>query len=78
MNYYKIPQIALVKLEAGDLNPGERIYIIGNSTGVIEMGVDKLMVDDLESSGAVKGDEITFKCDELVRVNDKVYKVVNI
>ena len=77
LNYYKIPQIAHVKLEAGDLKPGEKIYIIGNSTGVVEMGIDKLMVDDLDSNGAVKGDEITFKCDETVRINDKVYKIVN-
>lgn len=76
LNYYKEPSVAHVKLEAGNLNLDDEIYIIGNKTGVVETKVHSLMRNDVLSPEAKKGDEITFKCDESIRPRDKVYRIV--
>lgn len=76
LNYFKEPSVAHVKLEAGDLSVNDSIYIIGNSTGVVELQLNSMMKNDIQTNVGEKGDEITFKCNEAVRPRDKVYKIV--
>ncbi len=76
LNYFKEPSVAHVKLEAGDLSVNDSIYIIGNSTGVVELQLNSMMKNDIQASVGKKGEEITFKCIEAVRPRDKVYKIV--
>ena len=78
LNYFKKSKIAHIKIEAEDLRIGDSVYIIGNTTGVIEVKLDQLKLDEKEYQIVGKGDEITFECPEIVRVNDKVYKIVNL
>lgn len=78
LNYYKRKKIVNVRIEAGTLKIGEDILIIGSTTGVVELKVDKMMKDEIELSEVSKGTDVTFKCEERVRENDKVYKVVTI
>ncbi len=78
LNYYKMKKIVNVRLEAGTLNKGESIYIIGNTTGVVEFEVEKIMNNENELICAGKGTDVTFECNERVRENDKVYKIVNV
>ncbi len=77
LNYYKKNKIAYVKIESGDLAIGDSIYIIGNTTGVIELKIEEMMIDETKIIKAEKGSEITFPCKELVRENDKVYKITS-
>jgi len=76
INYFKEPSVAHVKLEAGDLSTSDTIYIIGNNTGTVEMKMSSMLKDDIEVDLGKKSDEVTFKCKEIVRPRDKVYKVV--
>lgn len=76
LNYFKEPSVAHVKLEAGNLSVNDSIYIIGNSTGVVELQLNSMMKNDIQTNVGEKGDEITFKCNEAVRPRDKVYKIV--
>jgi U32 family peptidase len=76
LNYYKKNNIAHIRLEAESLDPGDSIYIIGSTTGVVELQLGSLKYDEKEFQHAQKGDEITFECTERVRPNDKVYKIV--
>ncbi len=76
LNYYKEPAVAHVKLEAGDLNLNDEIYVIGNKTGVVETNIKSLMRNDVLSPEAKKGDEITFICKDPIRPRDKVYRIV--
>lgn len=76
VNYYKKSNVVSVKLEADTMSVGETIYIIGNTTGTIELKIDKLMLEENELTTGEKGTEITFKCNELVRPNDRIYKIV--
>jgi U32 family peptidase len=76
LNYYKKNNIAHIRLEAESLIAGDSIYIIGSTTGVVEVPLNSLKYDEKEFQQVQKGDEITFECLERVRPNDKVYKIV--
>lgn len=75
LNYFKKPKAAHILLESGKIKLNDRILIIGETTGLIELTLKKMFIDEKVSSTAQKGDEITFKTPELVRRNDKVYIV---
>ena len=78
LNYYSNKKIAHVKVESGYINRDESFYIIGSTTGVVEMKLGKIMDDGSEINSAGKGMYITFKCDNKIRTNDKVYKIVEV
>ncbi len=75
VNYFKQPQIAHVALETGKITSGDKVYIIGPTTGVVELILSEMMLDDNFIQEAVKGDSITFKCEQLIRPRDSVYLV---
>lgn len=76
INFYKKNNIAHVKLEAETLSTGDSIYIIGSTTGVVEMQLNHFQHDGVSLQSAEKGSTITFECGTRVRENDKVYKIV--
>ena len=76
LNYFKKSKIAHIKLEAGDLEINDSLYIIGNTTGLVETTLQAMVQDDRQINTAAKGEEITFYLDELVRPRDHVYKIV--
>lgn len=78
LNYYKQPEIAHILIESGKLEMGNKILIMGETTGVIETEIQQMRVNEVENSLASKGDEITIKVPSLVRRNDKVYLIENI
>jgi len=78
LNYYKTPQIVHVAIETGSLKIGDTVLFIGETTGVIESTVAKILNEEVEVNEALKGDKVTFNCDALVRPRDKVYLVKNI
>ena len=73
VNYFKQPQIAHVTLETGKITSGDKIYIMGPTTVVVEMIISEIMMDDNFVQQAFKGDSITFKCEQLIRPRDAVY-----
>lgn len=76
INYFKKTKIVHIKLEAGELEIMDSIYITGNSTGLVETKLQSLMQDEKQINSAAKGDEVTFHLDDLVRPKDQVYKIV--
>ncbi|MBS3946278.1 MAG: U32 family peptidase [Melioribacter sp.] len=78
VNYYKKSKVAQIKIEADMISSGDSIYIIGNTTGTIELTVKEIMRGESTVSEAVKGDDITLGCEDRVREFDKVYKIVNV
>jgi putative protease len=77
LNYYKKSGVASIRIEAGELKTGDPIYIIGSTTGVVELTIDKMMQEENELCAAPKGNDITILCEERVRQYDKVYKIVS-
>lgn len=78
LNYYKKNQVAYIKIEADKISSGDSIYIIGNTTGTIELTVGEILNNDKVVTEAVKGENVTIYCRELAREFDKVYKIVDV
>lgn len=77
LNYYKRKKIAYIKIEADKIKLGDSVYISGNTTGIVEINISNMIREDLEVTSAVKGENVTFECEPLIRENDKVYKIIN-
>ncbi|MBE0538698.1 MAG: U32 family peptidase [Ignavibacterium sp.] len=75
LNYYKEIEVAHILMESGQLKTDDEILIMGETTGVLDIKLEKFSVNDKENSIANRGDEITLKVPSLVRRNDKVYLI---
>jgi putative protease len=75
INYYKKSKVAEIKLESGKISVGDRLLIIGSTTGVVEQILASMHLKDRSVTSADKGQIITIKTDSLVRINDKLYLV---
>ena len=51
---------------------------MGETTGVLELKLETMKVNDNEDHTAKRGDEITFRVPALVRRNDRVYLIEQI
>ncbi len=76
-NYFTKLGVAEIKLENGDLNKGDIIFITGPTTGVFEYNVGEIRVDLKIADKATKGELCSVKTAGLLRRSDKVYKWVD-
>jgi putative protease len=76
VHYYKKPKVGHFKIEAHQLKAGDKVLITGPTTGVIEMEVDELWVDEKIVPEAGRGADVTFGIDRVIRASDKLYKIV--
>lgn len=75
-NYFTRLKVAEIKIESGDLKKGDRILIIGPTTGVMESTADEIRIDLKETDRAIKGDLCSVKINHFIRRSDKIYKWV--
>ncbi|MPM88784.1 hypothetical protein SDC9_135888 [bioreactor metagenome] len=75
-NYFSKIGVAEFLLEAQHLSVGDEILITGETTGAYEDTIDEMRVDLKPVEKVVKGTYFSFKTRELVRRNDKLYKIV--
>lgn len=76
VHYFPKAGIAEFKIEAYDIKKGDKILITGPSTGAQEFVIEEMLVNDLASEAAKKGDSCTIKIPFRVRLSDKLYKLV--
>lgn len=76
-NYYKKPQVADILVQASPLQLGDNILIIGPTTGVVEVRIDSMEIYGSRVNSAQKGEHVGVKIGQLVRRNDKVYKIIH-
>jgi len=76
-NYFDRIGVAEVLVETGALKVGDEIIISGPTTGVIEMTIEELRVDEISVKKAVKGERCSFPVGQVVRRSDKVYVMVD-
>lgn len=76
VHYYSKPGIAEFKIEAYDIKVGDQLLVTGPTTGVKELQLDEMMVDDLKADMAEKGNNCTIPTGFKVRPSDKLYKIV--
>ena len=77
-NYFKKAKIAEIRMETGTLILGDKIYIIGETTGVLELQIRSIFFEDKPVELVEKGSVFTIPCEELVRPRDSVYVVKNL
>lgn len=78
IKYFEQAKVGEFKLESHDLKTGDRLLIIGPTTGLIETTAVEIRSDKgYVINRAVKGDIITLKVADKVRPSDKLYKVVD-
>lgn len=75
-NYFPKIGVGEFLMETGELNKGERVVIMGPTTGVIELEADDMRVDLSEVPQVVKGNLFSLKTPERVRKNDKLYRIM--
>jgi len=75
-NFFTKLNVAEIKLESGYLKSGDRIYIQGPTTGVIEMTIPEIRVDKMAVMRTKKGDVCSFHVPEFLRRADKIYKLI--
>jgi putative protease len=75
LNYFKKPKAAHILIETGKIKLDDELLIIGETTGVVEMKLGGLSVNDKPADSAERGNEVTFISPKLVRKNDKVYLI---
>lgn len=75
-NYFSNLKVAEIKIETNGIKTGEEIMIIGPTSGVIEQSVSEIRIELKKAKTATKGHVCSVPVKEIVRKNDKVYKLV--
>lgn len=75
-NFFNKLDVAEILVEAQYISVGDEILITGETTGVYEDTIDEIRVELKRVQKAVKGNYFSIKTKELIRRNDKVYKIV--
>ena len=76
MHFFPKSNIGEFKIEAYDIKLGDTILITGPTTGVEELELTEMLVNDEPKDVATKGDSITVPLKFRVRPSDKLYKIV--
>ncbi|MFA9290400.1 MAG: peptidase U32 family protein [Solirubrobacteraceae bacterium] len=76
-HYYPKTKIGEFLIEAYDLNVGDKVLVTGPTTGAKEFKISTLMVEDIDTNQAKKGDILTIPLDFKIRSSDKLYKLVD-
>ena len=77
MHFFPKTSISEFKIEAFDIKRGDKLLITGPTTGVKELVLEDMYVNDVLSDNAKKGDSCTFFTDFRTRPSDKLYKMVS-
>ena len=72
--FFAIPSAALIEVKKGSLKVGDKIWIHGHTTDLIET-VSSMQVEHQPVSEAAEGSQVGVKVSSKVRRNDRVYKV---
>lgn len=77
-NYFSRLRVAEAKLSAGGLRVGDRVYVIGPTTGVVELTIGELRREAGTEEAVEKGEVCSFPCPQRVRRGDSVYLRVKV
>ena len=77
-NFFAKLNVAEVKIESDSIQLHDEFVIIGETTGVYEDTLKEIRVDLKEVSHAEKGNVCSIPTHDIVRRNDKLYKIIPI
>ena len=76
MHYFQKANVGEFKVEAYTISVGDTILITGPTTGVKEIQLEEMFVNDKKDAVATRGDSVTIPLDFRIRPSDKLYKIV--
>ncbi|GET30595.1 peptidase U32 family protein [Prolixibacter sp. SD074] len=76
-NYFSKLEVAEFKMETQSLNVGDEILITGPTTGVVQMTVPEIRVDEKPVEETRKGEYFSMPLEVKIRRSDKLYKIVD-
>ena len=77
MKYFSNIGVAEFLCETNEVNVGDKVVVIGPTTGAVFMTIDEIQVDYKKVEKAVKGDKFSIKVEEKIRPSDKMYVLVH-
>jgi putative protease len=76
-NFFQKLSVAEIKMETQSLAVGDKMLIIGPTTGVYEAIVPEIRVDLKQVQQTQKGENCSIPASSILRRGDKVYKIVS-
>lgn len=76
-NFFQKLSVAEIKMETQSLAVGDKMLIIGPTTGVYEAIVPEIRVDMKQVQQTQKGENCSIPASSILRRGDKVYKIVS-
>lgn len=76
-NYFGKQKVAEFLIESDGIRLGEEVLVIGPTTGVIQMKVSEIRMDDKPVEFAGKGEIVSLPVPAKVRRSDKLYRLEN-
>lgn len=77
LNYFDAVGVGEFQLESHSLQTGDEIIIIGPTTGVVQLVVNEIRLDDKKTNQVQKGDVFSVAVGTKIRPSDKLYKLVD-
>ena len=78
LNYFKQAGAAEFLIEAQTLSKGNEIIITGPVTGLIQMVVDEIRVDNISKETVKKGEIFSIPINTKIHPSDRLYKLVDV
>ncbi|MFR9619847.1 MAG: peptidase U32 family protein [Rikenellaceae bacterium] len=75
-NFFSKLSVAEVLIEASELTLGDEVLFMGQTTGVVEMEVNKVLVENKEVESVAQRTYCSMQTPQTVRRGDKLYKMV--
>lgn len=72
-NFFRKNNVGEFLIESGEVHAGEEILIIGETTGTLKFTLSGMIVNNLPTEVAKKGDVVTFAVPERIRANDQLF-----
>lgn len=76
--YYKKAQVAEIHVQNNPVALDDALSIHGQTSGIVELTADEMRQEKKFLKSADKGDWFTIVCQQQVRENDKVYKIIDV
>jgi putative protease len=74
-NFFGNVSVAEVMVEAAPLDIGDKVVVIGQTTGVVEFTPDEIFVNEIPVETALQGKRCSIKSPSKLHRGDKLYKL---
>lgn len=72
-NFFRTPRVADIIVEGQGISKGDRLYVMGETTGVLESFVQEIRVDDVAVDHAKAGSRCCIRLDGMARRGDRLF-----